>query len=263
MLKNVESRLVEMDITGKVNYDIIYDIFGRQNGEVFESGLCDADNADEFEKRMLILKTKWASSHKNGKKFHKWFQKNKSEKFVNHVIAPVRQRAGLGCPPEKFTTNRSERTNSVIQDYVKRKYGHRLVNVLTFSIMMKELVSMQEKEVELAVVDRGEYTIHPAFERLRVAASQWAQMSYDQQQAALSKIHSCSVEDVSRTDVPTVTICLFRQNELCLWLGSVLKLWTSYALKTNYIQSTGCIKKMYTFQIQINRIIYYSNLTAV
>jgi hypothetical protein len=52
--------------------------------------------------------------------------------------------------------------------------------------MMKELVDMQEKEVELAVVDRGEYTLHPAFERLRVAASQWAQMSYDQQQTALS-----------------------------------------------------------------------------
>ena len=58
---------------------------------------------------------------------------------------------------------------------------------------------------QLAVVDRGEYTLHPAFERLRVAASQWAQMSYDQQQTALSKIHSCSVEDVSRTDVSTIT----------------------------------------------------------
>ena len=39
-------------------------------------------------------------------------------KFIRSVISPVRQRAGLGFPPDKFTTNRSERTNSVLQDCV-------------------------------------------------------------------------------------------------------------------------------------------------
>ena len=104
------------------------------------------------------------SNHKNGKTFYKWFQNNKSETF-----APVRQRTGLGCPPAKFTTNRSECTNSIIQDYAKRKYGHRLFDIFTFAVMMKKLVGKKEKEVKLVVVDRGGYTLHPDFERLKVA----------------------------------------------------------------------------------------------
>jgi hypothetical protein len=118
------------------------------------------------------------------KKFHKWFQKNKSEKFVNHVIAPVHQRAGLGCPPEKFTTNRSERTNGVIQDYVKRKHGHRLVDVFTTSC-------------------GGQRGIHST-SCLRKAESSSQSMGTDVVQPAADGFeHSCSVEDVSRTDVST------------------------------------------------------------
>ena len=44
-------------------------------------------------------------------------------KKIRSVISPVRQRAGLGFPPEKFTTNRSERTNGVLQDCVKLECG--------------------------------------------------------------------------------------------------------------------------------------------
>lgn len=79
--------------------DIVADIFGRQNGEVYESGLADADSAEQFKNQLVILKAKWTTSHQNGNKFYEWFTKNKSEKFVNHVIYPARQRAGLGCPP--------------------------------------------------------------------------------------------------------------------------------------------------------------------
>ena len=45
-----------------------------------------------------------------------WLEKH--EEFIRSVISPVRQRAGLGFPPDKLTTNRSERTNSVLQDCV-------------------------------------------------------------------------------------------------------------------------------------------------
>lgn len=193
-----------MKITGKAKQDILADIFGRQSGEVFERGLYDADSAEHFQSQMAVLKTRWTSSHQNGSVFYEWFNKNKSAKFVDHLISPVRQRAGLGCPPSRFTTNRSERTNGVIQDYVKRKCGQQLVDVFTFSVKLKELVDMQEKEVELAVVNKGEYVLHPAYRELHVTASQWAQMTYDQQQAAVKKVHLCNVEDVSRTEVTSV-----------------------------------------------------------
>ena len=73
------------------------DVFGKKIGSVFESGLSDAESLEE----------KWSSLHQNGKAFHSWFELNKKEDFIRSVISSVRQRAGLGCPPEQFTTNRS------------------------------------------------------------------------------------------------------------------------------------------------------------
>jgi hypothetical protein len=75
--------------------------------------------------------------HNGGEEFHDWFMLNKAPEFVKSVIRPVRQLAGLGCPPEKFNTNRSERTNGVIQDYVKRECGGGAVNEYIFAMTMQ------------------------------------------------------------------------------------------------------------------------------
>ena len=112
--KNVENRLVEMGITGKI-----------------KERLSQIYLADK------LAKGKWSKCHANGLKFFQWLVKNKEKKMLNHVIAPVRQRGGLGCPPSKFTTNRSERTNGVIQDFIKRHYGLRRVNVFHFVLLCK------------------------------------------------------------------------------------------------------------------------------
>lgn len=64
---------------------------------------------------------------------------------------------------------------------------------------------MQEKEVALAVVGKGEYTIHPAYGGLTVTANQRVTMTYDQQQAVLRKIHSWNIQNTSQTGVSSVT----------------------------------------------------------
>ena len=65
---------------------------------------------------MVIAPLKWKSLP-----LLVWLQKK--EEFIRSVISPVRQNAGLSCPPDKFTNNRSERTNDVLQDCVKRERG--------------------------------------------------------------------------------------------------------------------------------------------
>ena len=141
--KNVGNRLVEMGITGKIKEEIVADIFGRQVGDVYERGLSDAESQEYFSKQIEVVKGKWSKCHANGLKFFQWFVKNKEKKMLNHVIAPVRQRAGLGCPPSKFTTNRSERTNGVIQDFIKRRYGLRRVYIFSFCVALQDLIEMQ------------------------------------------------------------------------------------------------------------------------
>lgn len=161
-----------------------------------------------FKSQMLDLQAKWTDNHPNGSMFYEWFARCKSVKFTKSVIAPVCQRAGLGCPPSKFTTNRSERINGVIQDFLKHKCGHLPVDVFTFAGNLKDLVDMQEVEVEMTVVDKGEYVIRPAYNHLKVTANQWVKMTAAQQEIAFTRIHSSRIEEVSPTNVAAINEAL-------------------------------------------------------
>ena len=147
--KNIDTKLVSMNIRGNCKQSIMDDIFGRKIGSVFESGLSDAGSAEEFIGMLESLEEKWSSLHQNGKAFHSWFGLKKKEEFIRSVISPVRQRAGLGCPPEKFTTNRSERTNGVFQDCVKRECGTAKTDEYILVKSIEKLDNNQEQELEL------------------------------------------------------------------------------------------------------------------
>ena len=117
LCKNIDTKLLSMDIKGESKQSVMDDIFGRMIGSVFESRLSDAGSAENFFGLFESLEEKWSSLHSNGSlPLLVWLEKH--EEFIRSVISPIRQRAGLGFPPDKFTTNRSERTNSVLQDCV-------------------------------------------------------------------------------------------------------------------------------------------------
>ena len=181
---------------------IVADIFGRQSGTVFEAGLADASSRDMFVKQLGQLEEPWSVLHQNGRNFFKWFHNHKSADFVNCVISPVRQRAGLGCPPEKFTTNRSEATNNVSQDFVLREsHGKKKVDEHSFASSVEKLVNIQKEDIELAVVGRGEYKLREEFRYLEVSPSKWSQMRDDQRKAVLQKIHETNIHEMQQSSV--------------------------------------------------------------
>ncbi len=55
---------------------------------------------------------------------------------------------------------------------------------------MFELVTMQSKEVEKAVIGMGEYSFKPAYKKLEVSSDRWFLMSSDQRQRHLKKVFS-------------------------------------------------------------------------
>ena len=211
--KNVECRLVELDIKGKEKEDVLADIFGRQVGEVYERGLCDAESPESFRSQMGVLKEKWLKIKTKGLQFYQWFAKNKEEKFLYHVIAPVRQRAGLGCPPTKFTTNRSERTNGVIQDHIKRQFGQRPVDVFSFAVALKDLIDMQENEIELSLLGKGEFSLRSPYKYLQVNSPKWIRMTEKQKKQALAKIHSINVDDTVETRESRITTAALNETD--------------------------------------------------
>ncbi len=206
---NVESKLQEFGISGKEKETIVADIFGRRRGSVFEAGLADVSSSEQFVQQLGQLEETWSGLHKNGQNFFSWFRHHKSDDFVNCVISPVRQRAGLGCPPERFTTNRSETTNHVLQDFVSRETnGKKKVDEYCFASSVERLIKIQNQEIELAVVERGEYKLREEFRYLEVTPTEWSKMREDQRKAALQKIHQVNIHEVQESSVSQVTNAL-------------------------------------------------------
>ena len=71
-----------MDIKGETKESIIADIFGKTAGDVFESGLPDAEGPAEFVGMLESLEEKWTAAHSNGKAFYSWFARRKTDDFI-------------------------------------------------------------------------------------------------------------------------------------------------------------------------------------
>ena len=62
----------------------------------------------------------------------------------------------------------------------------------------------QEQELELAVLDKGEYQLCPEFRHLVVTGDKWAKMTNDQRKEALSRVHHTVLEEASPNGVASV-----------------------------------------------------------
>lgn len=215
--KNVEKKLQELGIKGKTKDEVVADIFGRKIGSIHESGLIDAKDAESFDAMLVSLDERWSAQHANGKEFHKWFSQRKRPLFVNSAIAPVRQRAGLGHPPEKFTTNRSEQTNRAIQEFARQESkDKRNVDEFSFCISMSKLVNIQKLEIELAIVGNGEYRLREKFRHLEIPPEQWTKMNAAQKEKAVVKIHSITLEESVAKNINTIDCILDDDNNSLL-----------------------------------------------
>ena len=92
----------------------------------------------------------------------------------------------------------------VLQDCVKRECGTVKTDEYTLVKSIEKLVKNQEQELELAVLDKGEYQLRPKFRHLLVASDKWTNMTNDQRKAALSRVHHIGLEDSSPNSVATI-----------------------------------------------------------
>ena len=71
-----------------------------------------------------MLEKRWGDlekAHNAHPGFFERFIQNKSATILKTMLKPVRKEAGLGSPPEVFTTNASETVNSIIKMHVTNK----------------------------------------------------------------------------------------------------------------------------------------------
>ena len=81
------------------------------------------------------------------------------------MLKSTRTAAGLGYPPEIFTTNSSESLNATI----KRKVNYKESEWPEFNEYMRQLVMSQRDEVLRALSGRGQYRLDKEYTHLMVA----------------------------------------------------------------------------------------------
>lgn len=122
MKEKIRRKLTDLLFPECAREEILQVLFGMQQGHVYIKGILDSDDADDIDRRLLQLETKWTglelSIHPGCDPcFHNWVLRNEASVMKTSMISSVRQRAGLGCPPAKYTTNRNESMNRVAKDY--------------------------------------------------------------------------------------------------------------------------------------------------
>ena len=116
------------------------------------------------------LKVKWECIAPG---FHNWFLEYKVHEVEVSMLAPIRQAAGLGNPPEPFYTNEIESINHVI----KRKTEYKVSEWLEFCKLAKELINNQRNEIEKAVIGVEEYRFCDEFKHLQLSLAKWSSLT--------------------------------------------------------------------------------------
>ena len=81
--RNIKDKLNSCSVPSDVGKAILGDVFGRQSGTVFEEGLVDSSDSDDFQVKLQSLLTKWRSIEvptvANMDRFTEWFIGNKAD----------------------------------------------------------------------------------------------------------------------------------------------------------------------------------------
>lgn len=165
------------------------EIFGARKGTVYLEGLIDAESCMDFDDKLASLKSLWEERESSDNActpgFFEWFQKNKVDVLKSSVIHPVRIKAGLGNPPEQFTTNASESLNAVI----KSKVDYERSSLNRFIDKMKCLVDDQQKEIERSICCRGKYRFRLQYRFFEINEQKWFNMTPEARQKHVAKIN--------------------------------------------------------------------------
>ena len=237
--RNIETKLKNLNFPVDMRGVILDDIFGKQVSGTYYMGLIDSVNEVQFHSKLEILQRKWSAMHEKGSVFYDWFAKYESNVVLTTMLKPVREKAGLGNPPNIFTTNASEAVNALL----KSKLNYKRSELSEFVKKMAEFVKEQKEEFERAVIDCGKFKLSDRYKQMAVTQGRWCQMSVESRTAHLNSFHKFSfVRSSEKASVSNHIVLSVSANEAALSSLVPLSLyegiWTKAA---QLLQSKGSI----------------------
>ena len=192
--RNISDKLRERGIPSNESSEFIADIFGKNCGSLYEEGLVDAEDAEDFEGRLGNCEEVWLAREskylREGQvSFYCYFKVHYASIVRSCMLKDLRTSVGLGSPPAIFTTNCSESINAVI----KRKVDYKATEWPQFNNALKEIVEGQREEAIRSLSGRGRYRVCKGYKYMQVDPQKWATMSPEQRQDVIKQFDSAPV----------------------------------------------------------------------
>jgi hypothetical protein len=202
-------KLRDIGICGASMKPFLDEIFGQQQGTHLFTGLVDSESPSDFDERLKSLENQWnvrECERRSSTKplFYDWFTKYHSTNFKEHMLKPLRVKAGLGDPPTIYTNNANESANARI----KAKVDYKKSDLKVFCNEMKDLAEGQYRNVERAfTLDAGPYEVAPDYLAHKENASKWVKRSAQYKQRVINCIYKLPLvyhvpNDSSSTSLP-------------------------------------------------------------
>ena len=193
--KNIKEKMKEYGIPSHVSDEFVADIFGRHSGMKYEEGLVDSTSVGDFNNRLEACKDVWNSRETpyaplGGPQFYNYFVRYKANEVCHNMRKDLREEAGLGSPPQPFTTNASESLNAMM----KRKVDYKESEWPTFNEEVKQLARQQREEVIRSLSGRGQYRLLSQYSHFAVPTATWARMRPAQRSEVVNRFDKATIK---------------------------------------------------------------------
>ena len=137
-----------------------------------EEGLVDSTSPEDFNARLENCRDTWNTREApyapaSGPRFYSYFVRYKAQEVCYSMRKVVREAAGLGSPPEIFTTNASESVNALM----KRTVNYKESEWPAFNQEIMQLAKQQREEVVQSLFGQGQYRLLPQYSHFSVPAT--------------------------------------------------------------------------------------------
>lgn len=193
----MSKNFAKLCICGASMKPFLDDIFGQQEGTHLFTGLVDSESSSDFDQCLQGLRSQWNEREcelRSSTKplFYDWFSKYHSTNFKEHMLKPLRVKAGLGDPPTAYTNNANESANARI----KAKVDYKKSDLNVFCNEMKALVERQFRDVERAfTLNTGPYEVAPDYLSHRENATKWVKRSASYKQRVINSLYKLPLVD--------------------------------------------------------------------
>lgn len=158
-------KLKTLGCNPKTQSKILADIYGCQNEVLWQDGLADADDEDDYDAKLERFKAVWDDLVPG---FHAWFDKNRSKLFKDCLIVSARQALGI---EGRFTTNGLELKHKLQKKKMREEDIPKEVSAVTK--VLNAWVNEYHIEEERALRGLGKFRLAPGYERFLVDPVRW------------------------------------------------------------------------------------------